>query len=227
MLSTAKGRAIVCAALIIGAGTALWSCERIKTIEEKTLLIAHPEASEPDTSGTAYSDISLYELGNAINMAGFQTYERVMQDGVTFKFENPRFLSPSELEDDTGYFDSFFGTHDVDYILVDLEIANESDEPTPSLWFSLDSGSLAIPCDERATEALNGFSVDENYNATNEFYYRAEPHSTQRILLAYMLEKNAMSEKQWDSLTTLDFSLTFLDYPKKIIVPLGNPKDWS
>ena len=189
--------------------------------------MAHPATSESSTPVTASSDTSFHELGSAIDMAGLQTYERVMQDGVTFEFGNPRFLSPSKLEDETGYSDLSLDTHNANYILVDLEIINESDEPTPSLWFSLDSGSLAIPCDERATEALNGFSVDENYNATNEFYYRAEPHSTQHILLAYVLEKNAMSEEQWNSLNTLDFSLTFLDYPKKIIVPPGSPKDWS
>ena len=169
--------------------------------------------------------IEQYGMGEPIDVAGCRDHDHLMQEGVTFSFSDPRFVTVDEMLSLTGGkwdMASLAGrSHDeYVYLLVDLTISNESDIPTSPLWFDVEAGSFSACHDESATEALNGYWVDENYHAENEFYWRAPTHSTHHMVVAFELWQVGMSSSQWALVRDLNYKLVFRDYPRKIEVSL-------
>lgn len=224
-----KGR-IVCgvALLLVLVILIAFSCARIQAVQEESLKMAQRFHDDGGSSiQNTRNQVYTYDLNEKIDLEGLKTDSGVVQQGVSYTFSNPRLISEDELEKLSGYTNLARRSYSSPkYILVDLLIDNTSDEPSPSLWFSLEAGSVSLLSDETATGALNGYSVDENYVATNEFFYRAEAYSTQRVTYAFELIEDYIGEDHWSHLSELNYSLVYIDYPTKIVVDLGTPEDW-
>ena len=223
-----KGRAVLCAVLLAGIVVVVGSGSRMHAVEKDALQIAQDlRGGGTEFDAEVDYQTARFALGDAVDVSGLRSYDRVVQGGVTFTFGNPRMVDEETMAELCGV-SAFYPSGEAPlFVLVDLVIQNESDEATPALWFSLESGSLSVPCDESFTGPLNGYSVDENYQATNEFYWRAEPRSSQSLTLAFELAEYAMSKGQWDNVRDAIYSLVYVDYPNKIVVDLGTPKEWQ
>lgn len=171
---------------------------------------------DPDTVDETYG------LLEPIDISLVESHKKIAPQGVSCFFSNPRII---ELKDLISIYpdwlphlssDSSKKSDDPKYLLVDMTIDNNSSEDSPILWFNAQAGSWSQPNDPPSTKLLN------NMNDEDQFLARSGESVT--YVVSYQLWEPVFSPEQWERVDVLDYSLTLIDYPRKIIVALEEVK---
>ena len=136
---------MLCAVLLAGIVVVVGSGSRMHAVEKDALQITQDlRGGGTEFDAEVDYQTARFALGDAVDVSGLRSYDRVVQGGVTFTFDNPRMVDEETMAELCGV-SAFYPSGEAPlFVLVDLVIQNESDEATPALWFSLESGSLSV-----------------------------------------------------------------------------------
>lgn len=174
--------------------------------------------SKGDDSSNSGLTLLQYDEGDAIPMDSLTVEGKTVPVGITYSVSNARIETEEAIMESYGWSgvpaDENYQRYDAPLFLsVDVTINNAGDATYQPVWFDLEAGSWSTVRYPELMYVLNGFDDAADFAiATGD---------SRTFAVAYMLWEPTFSADQWSNVRNLDYCLTCLDYPKKIVVRVG------
>lgn len=202
--------------IIIIFSFCIFSYTRIESVNENL----HPEESDyavAHQEESSKTNTVEYHLGDKVDMSGVKQPKGTIPQGVKYTFSNALIKTENDLSMEYDGWATLFGPSgnkydDPMYLELDMKIENDSNEAFYPIWFKAESHPWSTVLDPNATYL-------ENHTEDRE-YFLVNPGETKIFIISYQLWEPVFSDGQWEEVRSLPYSLTYLDYPIKIIVHL-------
>ena len=192
------------------------SAGRIKGVNESVSSLDSVAVSGSYEAGL---DLKEYVEDEKISLSGMTVDAQLIPEGITYLVSNARIESESDaMEDHPGWTGVTYSSEYLKYdeplfLLVDITIENNTGDAYQPVWLNLEAGSWS-------TVRYPDLMLLEN-NAKDKADFIVAAGETRVFTIPYELWEPTFSKTQRTHVYALDYSLTCLDYPRKVLVHLA------